>query len=153
MKEMKCDFDREKHCSITYEGGGLKYEFIADFAKNMPPYLADYAFANCGGGFVDNDDNVILAYRGVPNPFVKLDAGGNYVGEFGAGLIKAGHFGCITPENTILMTDIPVHVVREIDPATGKVIRDLGNYGKGSNSGFDGLYYNKQRRLGNLYPP
>ncbi len=153
MKEMKCDFDREKHCSITYEGGGLKYEFIADYAKNLPPYLADYTWASCAGGFVDNEDNLIMCYRGTPNPFIKLDPEGNYVGQFGAGTIKACHFGCITPENTVLMTDIPVHVVREIDPATGKVIRDLGNYGKGSDSGFDGLYYNKQRRLGNLYPP
>lgn len=153
MKLMKCDYDREKHCSITYEGGGLKYEFVADFAKNLPPYLHWSDSASVGGGYVDNEDNVILCFRGTPNPFVKLDPNGNYIGEFGAGLIKACHFGTVTPENTVLMTDIPVHVVREIDPAAGKVIRDLGNYGKGSDSGFDGNYYNKQRRQGNIYPP
>jgi len=153
MKTMSCDYDREKHQHIYYEGGGLKYEFIADFAKGLPPYLEWSDSASVGGGLVDLEDNVILGFRGTPNPFVKLDPDGNYIGEFGAGQIKACHFGSVSPEGTILMTDIPVHVVREIDPATGKVIRDLGTYGKGSDSGFDGKYYNKQRRLGYLYPP
>lgn len=153
MKQIHCDYDREKHCTITYAGGGLQYEYIADFAKGMPPYLKWSDSASVGGGYVDNDDNVVLCFRGTPNPFVKLDPDGNYVGEFGAGLIKASHFGTVTPENTVLMTDIPVHVVREIDPATGKIVRDLGNYGKGSNSGFNGQYYNEQRRQGYIYPP
>ena len=153
MKTMVCDYDREKHCTITYQGGDLKYEFIADFAKNLPPYLADYTWASCAGGFCDKDDNVHLLYRGIPNPFVVCDSEGNYLRSYGAGTIKACHFGTYTPEGSVMITDIPVHVVREINPETNEVIRDLGNYGKASDSGFDGLYYNKQRRLGYTYPP
>lgn len=153
MKLMECDFDREKNCTITYEGGGFKYELDANFAKNLPPYLADYTWASCAGGFVDGNNNVTLCYRGVPNPFVVCDIDGNYLRSYGTGLIMACHFGTATPEGTVLLTDIPTHVVREINPDTNSVIRDLGNYGKASDSGFDGLYYNKQRRLGYAYPP
>lgn len=153
MKLMHCDYDREKHQKIFYEGGGLKYEFIADFAKNLPPHLRWSDSASVAGGMVDQDDNVIVCFRGVPNPFVKLDPDGNYNSAFGAGLVKACHFGTVSPEGTILISDIPVHAVREFDPATGEVIRDLGNYGKASDSGFNGNWYNEQRRQGYIYPP
>ena len=50
MKLMKCDYDREKHMSIVYQGGGLKYEFIADFAKGLPGYLT---YTGIAGGTCD----------------------------------------------------------------------------------------------------
>ncbi len=150
MKTMKCDYDREKHMSITYEGGGFKYEFIADFAKNLPGYDS---YASIAGGFVDKNDHVHLIARGVPNPLVELDENGNWIRDYGAGAIVVAHFGTATKDNTALVTDIPMHVVREIDIATGKVLMEMGNRGKASDSGFNGHYYEEQRRLGNLYPP
>lgn len=149
MKTMKCDYDREKHMSITYEGGGLKYEYIADFAKKLPPHVF---YASVAGGFCDKHDNVFLEVRGCPNPVIKLDPEGNYVGEFGRGMITICHFGIATPNDTYMMTDIPMHVVREFDDQ-GNVLLELGNRGKASDSGFNGHYYEEQRRIGNLYPP
>lgn len=149
MKIMKCDYDRETHMSITYQGGDFKYEFVADWAKNLPGY--DF-YASCAGGFCDSKDHLHLVVRGVPNPLVELDEKGNWIRDYGAGTISVAHFGVATPEDTVLLTDIPMHVVREID-MSGKVVMEMGNRGKGSDSGFNGKYYEEQRRLGNLYPP
>ena len=150
MKTMTCDYDREKHQTITYKGGQFEYEFIADWAKNLPPY--DF-YASVAGGFCDQHDHLHLVVRGVPNPLVELDEEGKWVRDYGAGTIVVAHFGVATPQDTALVTDIPVHVVREIDIKTGKVLMEMGNRGKGSDSGFNGKYYEEQRRLGNLYPP
>lgn len=149
MKLMKCDYDREKHMSITYKGGEFAYEFIADFAKGLPQH--DF-YASVAGGFVDKHDNVYLEVRGVPHPLVKLDPEGNFVKDMCAGTIAVCHFGIATPDDTFMMTDIPNHVVREFDE-NGKVLLELGTRGKGSDSGFNGHWYEEQRRLGNLYPP
>ena len=150
MKTMVCDYDREKNMSITYEGGGFKYEFIADFAKNLP--ASDF-YASCAGGFCDKDDNVYMMVRGVPNVLIKLDPDGNYVKDqcFG-GKIVVCHFGTATPDETYLIADAAMHCVREIDE-NEQVLLELGNRGRASDSGFDGKYYEKQRRLGNIYPP
>ena len=149
MKTMHCDYDREKHMSIKYEGGGFKYEFIADFAKNLPKHLL---YASVGGGTCDQHDNVYLGVRGVPNPIVKLDPEGNYVGEFGAGLIASCHFMKATPEDTIVIANTPMHVFREISQE-GKLLREFGNYGKPGDSGFNFREYWEQRRKGNILPP
>lgn len=149
MKLMKCDYDREKNMSITYEGGGLKYEFIADFAKNLPQH--DF-YASVAGGFCDKHDNVYLMVRGVPHTLVQLDPEGNFVRDFAAGTIAVCHFGIATPDDTFMLTDVPMHVVREFDK-DGKVLMEMGNRGKASDSGFNGHYYEEQRRLGNHYPP
>ncbi len=149
MKLMKCDYDREKHMSIVYQGGGLKYEFIADFAKGLPGYLT---YTGIAGGTCDIEDNLLLGVRGMPNPVVKLDPEGNYAGEFGGGLIRNCHFLEATKDGTVVIADAAMHVFREIDE-NGKMIREFGNYGKPGDSGFNLNYYRQQRRLGNLYPP
>lgn len=149
MKIMKCDYDREKHMSITYKGGEFAYEYVADFAKNLPTHDK---YASVAGGFCDKHDNLYLEVRGVPNPLVQLDPDGNWVRDFGAGAIVVCHFGIATPDDTFMMTDIPMHVVREFD-ANGKVLMEMGTRGKGSDSGFNGRFYEEQRRLGNYYPP
>ena len=149
MKLMKCDPDREKHSKIVYSGGGFEYEFIADFARNLPEH--DY-YASLAGGFCDKEDNVYLCARDVPNTYVQLDPEGNFVREFGGTTIKRCHFGTATPEGTFMMADAPSHVVVEMD-RDGKVLMELGTRGKASDTGFNGHYYQEQRRLGYLYPP
>ena len=149
MITMHCDYDREKSMSITYKGGEFSYEFIADFAKNLPAYDA---YASVAGGFCDSDDNVYLEVRGVPHPLVKLDPEGNYIKDLGAGAIKVCHFGIATSPTTYMMTDLALHVVREFDE-NGKVLVEMGTPGKASDSGFNGRYYEEQRRLGYIYPP
>jgi len=149
MKTMKCDYDREKHMKITYEGGGLKYELVPDYAKGLPPYLT---YVGIAGGTCDAQGNLYLAYRGTPNPIVKLDPQGNYVGEFGGGKIRLVHFIQATPDNTIIACDAAMNAFRELTQ-DGEIVREFGNYGKPGDSGFDLNYYRKQRRLGNYYPP
>lgn len=149
MKLMHCDYDREKHMSITYSGGDFRYEFNADFAKNLPKHLL---YASVAGGTCDKHDNLYLGVRGVPNPIVKLDPQGNYVGEFGKGLVASCHFMKATDEGTIVISDTPMHCFKEITQQ-GELKRVWGTPGKAGDSGFNFYEYREQRRKGNIWPP
>ncbi|MCF0237930.1 MAG: hypothetical protein HUK24_04960, partial [Sphaerochaetaceae bacterium] len=50
------------------------------------------------------------------------------------------------------MADAAMHVIREFNEKE-EVLLEMGNRGIASDSGFNGKYYEEQRRLGNLYPP
>ncbi|MBQ7281563.1 MAG: hypothetical protein IJR16_02165 [Spirochaetales bacterium] len=149
MKTMKCDYDREKNMTITYEGGGLKYEFIADFAKGLP---TNVFYASVAGGFCDKHDNVYLGVRGIGYPVVKLDPEGNFQKLIGLGNITVCHFGIASSDDTILMTDLGKSTIVEFTE-DGKVVQTLGNPGHPSDTGINYHYYEEQRRLGNIYPP
>ena len=149
MKELHCSADRETKGSIIYNVGAFSWEFIADYAKDLPAHLKYMAVA---GGACDEEGNLYLGVRGCPNPIVMLDPEGPYVKEFGAGLIAACHFLIVTKENTILISDMSRHCFREID-MDGNLIRDFGTLGVPGDSGFNVNAYREQRRAGHLWPP
>lgn len=149
MVEMKCSQNRDELSRITYKSGVFEYELIADFAKNLPDH--DF-YASIAGGFCDKDDNLVLIARGVQNPFIVLDRDGNWLEEYGKGMIVMPHFAIGTDCGTTIATDMAKHVVREFDKE-GNILLEMGNYGIPSDSGYNPKYYQEQRRLGNYYPP
>ena len=71
--------------------------------------------------------------------------------DFGKGLFQETHGICVTPNNTLLCPDTALHVVRELT-VDGELVRDLGNLGVPSDSGYDPNIWRKLQRQGKLIP-
>lgn len=148
MKTIQIGFERDERQKTIYKDGAFCYEYIADYAKNLPAQISGAVVA---GGCTDPENNLYLAMRANPSRIVMLDAEGNYVRQFGEQYFgEYIHFIYYTPQGTLLCADSFHHVVREIS-TDGRLIRDFGNYDKPSDTGMDLGYYKRTRRT-RLFP-
>ena len=130
-----------------YTSNGFTYELYPEYGG----FPSEFEFTMYSGGCCDQEDNLFLSTRDVDHPIMMLDPEGNYVRDFGKGLFKETHTMCVTPEDTLMCVDVVQHVIREISK-TGEWIRDIGELGKPSDSGFDPDLWRKRQRKGKFVP-
>lgn len=147
MKQMRGIANRDASTKTVFTSGSFTYELIPDYGC----FPEGYEFTMYPSGCCDKEDNLFLTSRNLQHPIVMLDAQGNYVKDFGKGLFQETHGICVTPQNTLLCPDTALHVVRELT-MDGELLRDLGNLGVPSDSGYDPNIWRKLQRQGKLIP-
>lgn len=147
MKEIHGRKDRDRLTKSTFSSGDFTYKLIPDYGE----FPAGYEHIMFPCGCCDRENNLFLTSRNLDHPIVMLDPEGKYVKDFGKGLFSETHGICVTPENTLLCVDTGLHVIRELS-MDGELIRDIGNLGKPSDSGFDANIWRKMQRNGYLVP-
>lgn len=145
MKNIKGFEDREREARSIFCHNGFCYELIPEYGK----FPAGFDYTMYSGGYCDTDDNLYLFSRDTDRPIVVLDAEGSYVRDFGKGLFKEVHSLCVTSNNTLLCTDTALHVVRELS-MEGELIRDFGNLGVPSDSGYEKDVWRRMMREGKI---
>ncbi len=150
IKLMSGSPDRDKYCHTFIEdaNGKFKYELIAEFCKYPVP---EWEFIDVSSGFCDKDDYVYMLMRGIGCALLKLDGDGNVVDVIEQHEVTSPHFGCMTPDDHFLITNLYGHQIIELSKDGKTVIRKLGS-GKPSDSGCDDYRWKKGRRHGTLYP-
>lgn len=147
MRRLKGFDRRDMEARSVFSHRGKAYELISEYG-NFPP---EFEFAMYSGGCCDKEDNLFMMCRDTEHPVVMLDPDGNYVRSFGKGMFKEVHSLCATPQDTLLCVDTGLHVVRELT-REGEWIRDLGNPGVPSDSGFDKDIWRRMQRGGRIVP-
>lgn len=138
---------RDRAGKSFYTSNGYTYELHQDYG-NLPNC---FEFTMYSGGCCDKEDNLFLSSRDSNHPIIMLDPDGNYVKDFGKDLFKETHTLCVTPQDTLLCVDVANHVLRELTKE-GHLIRDIGNLGIPSDSGFDPNIWRKRQRIGKYVP-
>lgn len=147
MKEIHGNPNRDKLTISTFVTGDFAYRLDPDYGR-LP---SDFDLVMFPSGCCDRNDNLFLTTRDINRPIVMLDAEGNYVRDFGKGLFQETHGICVSPSGTLLCADTALHVIRELS-VKGEHIRDIGNLGKPSNSGFDANIWRRMQRQGFMIP-
>lgn len=147
MRQIRGFDKRDKHSHSVFSHNGFTYELIPEYG-NFPE---EFEFSMYSGGCCDKDDNLFMMCRDEEHPVVVLDAEGNFLKSFGKGLFKEVHDLCVTPQDTLLCVDTGLHVVRELTKS-GELIRDLGNLGVPSDSGFEKDAWRRMQRKGEMVP-
>ena len=147
MKQIKGYKDRDRLSRSIFSHNGLAYELIPEYG-NFPE---EFEFSMFSGGCCDGEDNLFMMCRDAALEVVMLDAEGNYVKSIGQGLFREVHSLCVTPEDTLLCVDTGLHVVRELTK-DGRHLRDLGNPGVPSDSGFEQDVWRRMQREGKIVP-
>lgn len=150
MKKILIDRNRDEHVDIVVksQNGEFAYKIHPDFQK-IPDFVDQTV--SMPHGCTDDEGNLYVTSRDKNHPIIKLDSDGNYIKDFGAGLFTFTHMISVTPEGTLLCPDCATHVVRELT-LDGELIRDLGNYGVPSDSGYEPGAWRRLRREGRGIP-
>ena len=147
MKMIKADINRDLKAKTIFQDGEFAYELDKDFLK-LPESLR---YVPACTGCCDAEDYLYIATRDKDHPIVVVDPDGNYVRDLGKGLFNFIHSVFVTNHGTLLCADSNTHVVRELS-TNGEWIRDLGNYGVPSDSGYRGNIWREMHRTGNIIP-
>lgn len=147
MKIINGDKQRSKHSETIIRSGEFAYRLDEEWG-NLPEKFRYISFCS---GCCDKDDNIYLICRDYNHPIILLDSEGNYIRDLGRGLFSFLHDIYITDRNTLLCVETQGHVIRELT-ATGELIRDFGEFGKSSNSGYDPYVWRRRQREGKLVP-
>lgn len=147
IKEIHGSARRDGRTRSVFSADGFTFSLNPDYGQ----FPANYDFVMFPSGCCDAEGNLYLTSRNLNCPVVMLDAEGRYVKDFGKGLFSETHGICVTPQNTLLCVDTGYHVIRELS-CDGELIRDLGNFGCPSDSGFDPLIWRKLQRQGYAIP-
>lgn len=108
IKLMSGSANRDEYCRTIMEdvNGKFKYELIADFVKYP---VQEWEFIDISAGFCDKDDYVYCLLRGMGCSLLKLDNDGNVVDVIEQHEVTSPHFGCMTPDDHLLIT-ICMHI-------------------------------------------
>lgn len=147
MKHIKGLKNRDQISHSIFYHNNFAYELVPEYGT----FPDEFEFSMYSGGCCDKEDNLFMMCRDIEHPVVMLDSKGNYVKSFGQGLFKEVHSLCVTPQDTLLCVDTGLHVVRELT-RDGEWIRDLGNLGHPSDSGFEQNYWRRMQRKGKIVP-
>lgn len=149
MKEVMIDSGRDKMSKSTVTSGEFSYEMIPDFCC----YPSDeWQYLSVACGFCDREDNIYLIIRDQKHQIGVFDQNGCYVRDIPHGMIAEAHFGCETPEGNLIIADAAEHCFVEMDKE-GNQIRCFGEPGVSSDTGFDMLRFQKERRFGSIVTP
>ena len=77
---------------------------------------------------VDSEDRVYIARR-TPPALLVYDRAGRYLTAFGEGVLQNPHGVHVGQDDTIWVTDVNDHTVRQFD-RTGRILKTLGNVGQ-----------------------
>ena len=146
MKIIKGNPGRDSCADTIYKCGDFTYRLDLHWAK-LPGGMSSISIS---GGCCDKDDNLYLVTRSLDHPIIILDKDGNYVRSLGHMMFNLIHSAFVTKKNTLLCADAGHHIIRELDIETGEIVRDLGNYCKPSDSGYDGGLWLQKVREGEL---
>ena len=147
MKRIYGDMNRGLNSKVLYESKDFCFELTPDWG-NLP---ANLRYTPTPSACCDKDDNVYLVTRDYDHPIVVLNAEGDYVRSLGKGLFVFTHAIYVSKQNTLLCVDCNYHVVRELT-MDGEHIRDFGNFGKPSDSGYDAGVWRRRQMEGDLIP-
>lgn len=147
MKFIQGFQNRDFRAKSIFSHNGISFELIPQYG-NFPD---EFEFSMYSGGCCDQEDNLFMMCRDADHPIVMLDAEGNFVKSFGKGLFKEVHSLYVTLQDTLLCVDTGLHVVRELTKE-GKLLRDLGNLGIPSDSGFEKDIWRRRQREGKIVP-
>lgn len=147
MKQIFGYPNRDSESRSIFTHNGFTYELKSEYGV----FPSGFEYSMFSGGSCDKDDNLYMLCRDPERPVVMLDAEGKYVKSFGKGLFKEVHSLYVTPQNTLLCTDTALHVVRELT-TDGELIRDLGNLGVPSDSGYEQEVWRRLQREGKIVP-
>ncbi len=139
--------ERDTQAKVILQDGEFRYELQKEVLE-LPDFLK---YAPLCTGCCDKEDFLYLVTRDYKPPIVVMDQNGKYVRDFGEGLFQFIHSIFITEHNTLLCADANAHVIRELS-LDGEVIRDFGNYGVPSDSGYQGNIWRDMHREGNIIP-
>ncbi len=140
--------DKKTRTIMRSDTGKFAYEVNPDFHR-FPDFINPAAAIP--HGCCDRAGNVLVMTRDKSHPIVKLDSKGNYIEDFGKGLFSFTHSIYVTSQDTLLCPDCDYHVVRELT-MEGDLIRDLGNFGVPSDSGFEPDIWRRMQREGHGIP-
>lgn len=144
MKIIHGRANRDAQCRITLQSGDFAYEFNPDFHKFPDTINPNVMIPH---GIPDGKGNLLVLTRDRAHPIVKVDSEGNYISDFGKGLFSFTHYIYVTPEGTLLCPDCDLHVVRELT-MDGELIRDIGNLGVPSDTGYESDIWRRLQREG-----
>lgn len=147
MKTVKGRMDRDEHAKVILQDETFRYELHKEVLQ-LPDFLKYVPLCT---GCCDKNDYLYLATRDYRHPIVVVDPDGTYVRDFGEGLFQFIHSVFVTDHDTLLCADANAHVIREL-ATDGTWIRDLGNYGVPSDSGYQGDIWRRWHREGNVIP-
>lgn len=147
MKIVKGNLERDTKAKTIFQDGDYAYELDKDVLC-LPDSLKYVPICT---GCCDEKDYLYLATRDYERPIVVVDPDGNYVRDFGKGLFQFIHSVFVTNHGTLLCADSNTHVIRELS-VDGELIRDLGNYGVPSDSGYQGGIWREMHRHGREIP-
>lgn len=105
---------------------------------------ADWSYVDVVGVATDRQDRVYVFNRGA-HPMIIFDRSGELLGTWGEGLFNRPHGITIGPDDAIYCTDDRDHTVRKFTPE-GKCLLTLGQSGRPSDTGIDGLDYRTIRQ-------
>ena len=147
MRIIRGSLNRDYRARTIFQDKEFAYQLDKDHLK-LPDYLQHAPMCT---GCCDNNDNLYLATRDPEHPIILIDPEGNYIKSFGKGLFKFIHSVFITNHQTLLCADSNQHVIRELT-LDGEWIRDLGNLGIPSDSGYNGEIWRDMHRQGRIIP-
>lgn len=147
MKIIKGNPKRDSRARTILQDGSFRYELDKDFLK-LPDFLQYVPICT---GCADEKDVLYLATRDREHPIVVVDPEGNYIRDFGKNLFTFLHSVFVTGHKTLLCADSNTHVIRELS-LEGEVIRDLGNFGVPSDSGYQKNIWRDMHRNGQIIP-
>lgn len=147
MKIVKGSRERDSKSKTIFQDGSHAYELDKDYLK-LPDFLK---YVPACTGCCDRNDYLYLATRDRDHPIVLVDPDGYYVRDFGKGLFQFIHSVFVTSRQTLLCADSNSHVIRELT-MEGELIRDLGNYGVPSDSGYQGDIWWRMHSSGTVIP-
>ena len=147
MKEIHGIPNRDVLTQSYFTCGEFTYQLFPDYGQ----FPDSFALTMYPSGCCDSEGNLFLSSRNLDHPIVMLDPDGRYVRDFGKGMFKETHSLCVTPNDTLLCVDTGLHVIREFTK-DGQWMRDIGNLGVPSDSGFDPDIWRKLQRSGKLIP-
>ena len=147
IKTVKGHRDRDNRARTILKDGNFEYELKKD-VLDIPDYLKYIPICT---GCCDKNDNLYMATRDPLHPIVVTDPDGTYIRDFGRGLFQFIHSIYLTDHDTLLCADSNAHIIRELS-LDGEVIRDLGNYGVPSDSGYQGNIWRNMQQDGKEIP-
>jgi DNA-binding beta-propeller fold protein YncE len=128
--------------NVSVGSGALRYEALARW-EMLPP---SWTFGEVAGVATDSRDRVYVFTRGA-HPVIVFEPDGRFVTSWGEGVFQRPHGITIGPDDTVYCTDDLDHTVRLFTP-DGRLVRTLGNSGRPSDTGIDGIDYRTIRRAG-----
>jgi DNA-binding beta-propeller fold protein YncE len=124
--------------------GSGKYRFRA--VPNWPRMPDGWSFVEVVGIAVDSRDRAFVFCRG-EHPVMIFEPDGRFVGAWGEGVFNRPHGITVGPEGDVWCTDDKGHTVRKFT-ADGKLLLTLGQNGRPSDTGIQGMDYRTITRPG-----
>jgi DNA-binding beta-propeller fold protein YncE len=127
---------------VTVGTGSLSYEALPQWER-LPE---GWSFVEVAGVATDSRNRVYVFNRG-EHPLMVFDRDGRFLASWGEGVFRRAHGICVGADDAVWCTDDLDHTVRKFTPE-GRLLLTLGESGRASDTGIDGIDYRTIRRGG-----